>query len=91
MNPIPLSPNFARILLLSTALIVSISTAIAGGRSGERNLMDDYLQSKTSVNSSASSAAMAVLIETIRAVLNSRMRAKFGLRDIGFMILNPER
>jgi hypothetical protein len=25
---------------------------------------------------------------TIRAVLNSRMRAKFGLRDIGFMILN---
>ncbi|SHN92536.1 RCC1 domain-containing protein [bacterium endosymbiont of Bathymodiolus sp. 5 South] len=56
MNPISLSPNFARILLLSTALIVSISTAIAGGRSGERNLMDDYLQSKTSVNSSASSA-----------------------------------
>jgi hypothetical protein len=35
--------------------------------------------------------AMAVLIETTRAVLNSRMRAKFGLRDIGFMILNPER
>jgi hypothetical protein len=31
---------------------------------------------------------MAVLIETIRAVLNSRMRAKFGLRGIGFMILN---
>jgi hypothetical protein len=49
-------PNFARILLLSTALIVSIGTAIAGGRSGERNLMDDYLQSKTSVNSGASSA-----------------------------------
>ncbi len=56
MNPISLSPNFARILLLSTALVVSISTAIAGGRSGERNLMDDYLQSKTSVNSSAFSA-----------------------------------
>jgi hypothetical protein len=51
MNPISLSSNFARILLLSTALVVSISTAIAGGRSGERNLMDDYLQSKTSVNS----------------------------------------
>jgi hypothetical protein len=50
MNPISLSSNFARILLLSTALVVSISTAIAGGRSGERNLMDDYLQSKTSVN-----------------------------------------
>jgi hypothetical protein len=32
-----------------------------------------------------------VLIETIRAVLNSRMRPKFGLKDIGFMILNPER
>jgi predicted membrane chloride channel (bestrophin family) len=31
---------------------------------------------------------MAVLIETTRAVLNSRMRAKFGLRGIGFMILN---
>jgi hypothetical protein len=61
MNPIPLSPNFARILLLSTALIVSISTAIAGGRSGERNLMDDYLQSKTSVNSSASSAIITVI------------------------------
>jgi hypothetical protein len=26
-----------------------------------------------------------------RAVLNSRMRAKFGLRDIGFMTLNPEK
>jgi hypothetical protein len=35
--------------------------------------------------------AMAVPIETIRAVLNSRMRAKFGLRDIGFMILNLNR
>jgi hypothetical protein len=35
--------------------------------------------------------AMAVLIETTRAVLNSRMRAKFGLRDIGFMTLNPEK
>jgi predicted Co/Zn/Cd cation transporter (cation efflux family) len=34
MNPISLSLNFARILLLSTALVVSISTAIAGGRSG---------------------------------------------------------
>jgi hypothetical protein len=56
MNLISLSQNFARILLLSTALVVSISTAIAGGRSGDRNLMDDYLQSKTSVNSSASSA-----------------------------------
>jgi hypothetical protein len=32
-----------------------------------------------------------VLIETIRAVLNSRMRPKFRLKDIGFMILNPER
>jgi hypothetical protein len=32
-----------------------------------------------------------VLIEITRAVLNSRMRAKFVLRDIGFMILNPER
>jgi hypothetical protein len=32
-----------------------------------------------------------MLIETTRAVLNSRMRAKFGLKDIGFMILNPER
>ncbi|SSC07304.1 hypothetical protein BTURTLESOX_51 [bacterium endosymbiont of Bathymodiolus sp. 5 South] len=35
--------------------------------------------------------ATAVLIETTRVVLNSRMRAKFGLRDIGFMILNPEK
>jgi hypothetical protein len=81
--------------------------------------MDDYLQSKTSINSSASSAfsqqstlinnnalvfnrgAASVdnddfdkkfsLAKTTRAVLNSRMRAKFGLRDIRFMILNPER
>jgi hypothetical protein len=43
MNPISLSPNLARILLLSTALIVSIGTAIAGGRSGERNLMDEKI------------------------------------------------
>ncbi|SHN94028.1 hypothetical protein [bacterium endosymbiont of Bathymodiolus sp. 5 South] len=38
INPISLSPNFARILLLSTTLVVSISTAVAGGRSGEHNL-----------------------------------------------------
>jgi hypothetical protein len=41
MNPISFNPNFGRILLLSTALIVSINT-IAGGRSSERNLMDDF-------------------------------------------------
>jgi hypothetical protein len=29
-----------------------------------------------------------VLIETTRAVLNSRMRAKFALKDVRFMILN---
>jgi hypothetical protein len=46
MNLTSLNTNFARILLLSTALIVSINT-IAGGRSSERNLMDDYLQDKT--------------------------------------------
>jgi hypothetical protein len=45
MNLISLNANFARILLLSTALIVSINT-IAGGRSSERNLMDDYVFSK---------------------------------------------
>jgi hypothetical protein len=28
------------------------------------------------------------LIETTRAVLNSRMRAKFALKDVRFMILN---
>jgi hypothetical protein len=38
MNPISFNPNFGRILLLSTALIVSINT-IAGGRSSERNLI----------------------------------------------------
>ncbi|SHN93695.1 hypothetical protein, partial [bacterium endosymbiont of Bathymodiolus sp. 5 South] len=53
MNPISFNPNFGRILLLSTALIVSINT-IAGGRSSERNLMDDYLQDKTSANPNAS-------------------------------------
>ena len=53
MNLISLNTNFARILLLSTALIVSINT-IAGGRSSERNLMDDYLQDKTSENPDAS-------------------------------------
>jgi hypothetical protein len=29
-----------------------------------------------------------VLIETTRAVLNSRMRAKLALKDVRFMILN---
>jgi hypothetical protein len=43
MNPISLKTNFGRILLLSTALVISINT-IAGGRSSERNLMDDFLQ-----------------------------------------------
>jgi hypothetical protein len=44
-NPNQKKPTlfFGRILLLSTALIVSINT-IAGGRSSERNLMDDFLQ-----------------------------------------------
>jgi hypothetical protein len=46
---------------------------------------------KRAQEASLSGLVMAVPIETIRAVLNSRMRAKFGLRDIGFMILNPER
>jgi hypothetical protein len=45
--------NFGRILLLSTALVISINT-IAGGRSSERNLMDDFLQDKTSANPDAS-------------------------------------
>ncbi|VVM24537.1 hypothetical protein BSPWISOXPB_4555 [uncultured Gammaproteobacteria bacterium] len=45
MNLISLNTNFARILLLSTALVISINT-IAGGRSSERNLMDDFLQDK---------------------------------------------
>jgi hypothetical protein len=40
------NPNFARILLLSTAFVVSINI-IAGGRSNERNLMDDYLHNTT--------------------------------------------
>jgi hypothetical protein len=35
MNPISFNPNFARILLLSTTLVVSINI-IAGGRSNER-------------------------------------------------------
>jgi hypothetical protein len=50
-TPVSLKTNFARILLLSTALVISINT-IAGGRSSERNLMDDFLQGKTSANSS---------------------------------------
>jgi hypothetical protein len=37
--------------------------------------------------SATKTASPLVLI----AVLNSRMRAKFGLRDIGFMTLNPEK
>jgi hypothetical protein len=41
--------TLTRILLLSTALVVSINT-IAGGRSSERNLMDAFLQSKTLEN-----------------------------------------
>ncbi|CAC9523066.1 hypothetical protein [Bathymodiolus azoricus thioautotrophic gill symbiont] len=52
MNPISLNTNFTRILLLSTALVVSINT-IAGGRSSERNLMDDYLQNATLINPDA--------------------------------------
>jgi hypothetical protein len=42
MNLISLSPNFARILLLSTALVISVNT-IAGGRSGERNLKTNII------------------------------------------------
>jgi hypothetical protein len=38
--------------VLGTALVVSINT-IAGGRSSGRNLMDDYLQNKTSTNPEA--------------------------------------
>ncbi|VVH64136.1 hypothetical protein BSPLISOX_452, partial [uncultured Gammaproteobacteria bacterium] len=52
MNLTSFNANFARILLLSTALVVSINT-IAGGRSSGRNLMDDYLQNKTSTNPDA--------------------------------------
>jgi hypothetical protein len=35
------------------ALVISVNT-IAGGRSSERNLMDDFLQDKTSANPDAS-------------------------------------
>jgi hypothetical protein len=52
MNLTSFNANFARILLLSTALVVSINT-IAGGRSSGHNLMDDYLQNKTSTNPDA--------------------------------------
>jgi hypothetical protein len=44
-------PIYARVS--DTALVISINT-IAGGRSSERNLMDDFLQGKTSVNSTVS-------------------------------------
>jgi hypothetical protein len=40
-------------LSVVTAFVVSINT-IAGGRSSGRNLMDDYLQNKTSTNPDAS-------------------------------------
>jgi hypothetical protein len=74
MNPISLSPNFARILLLSTALIVSISTAIAGGRSGERNLMDDFvsvLASENFLSKSSLSTLVAPRLKTKALLLMS--------------------
>jgi hypothetical protein len=38
------------------------------------------------LNSLLKTLNVMMLIETTRVVLNSRMRAKFGLKDIGFMI-----
>jgi hypothetical protein len=67
-------------------LIVSINT-IAGGRSSERNLMDDYLQDRTSANPNAS----AIPLQRSAFINNNALVFKFGLKDIGFMILNPER
>ncbi|VVH65331.1 hypothetical protein BSPLISOX_1691, partial [uncultured Gammaproteobacteria bacterium] len=71
MNPISLKTNFARILLLSTALVISINT-IAGGRSSERNLMDDFLQGKTSANSAvfAAPSQLSTLINNNALVFN---------------------
>jgi hypothetical protein len=62
MNPISFNPNFARILLLSTALVVSINI-IAGGRSNEHNLMDDYLHNTTSINPDASALLRSCVLE----------------------------
>jgi hypothetical protein len=42
MNLTSLKTNFGRILLLSTALVISINT-IAGGRSSERNFLSKSL------------------------------------------------
>jgi hypothetical protein len=50
--------------------IVSINT-IAGGRSSERNLMDDYLQDKTSANPNAS--AISVLT-TMLAIAGTEVK-----------------
>ncbi|VVM27033.1 hypothetical protein BSPWISOXPB_656 [uncultured Gammaproteobacteria bacterium] len=71
MNLISFNPNFARILLLSTAFVVSINT-IAGGRSSGRNLMDDYLQNKTSTNpdASATPSQRFILISNNALVFN---------------------
>jgi hypothetical protein len=64
---------------MAAALVVSISTAIAGGRSGDRNLMDDYLQSKTSVNSGASSAfsqqSTLIVFESTLSVFSKLFRS----------------
>ncbi|VVM25958.1 hypothetical protein BSPWISOXPB_4842 [uncultured Gammaproteobacteria bacterium] len=71
MNLISLNTNFARILLLSTALVISVNT-IAGGRSSERNLMDDFLQDKTSANPDASAIPLqrSTLISNNALVFN---------------------
>ncbi|VVH65818.1 hypothetical protein BSPLISOX_1019, partial [uncultured Gammaproteobacteria bacterium] len=70
MNPISLKTNFGRILLLSTALVISINT-IAGGRSSERNLMDDFLQGKTSANSTVSTVLSQLSILINKTILTN--------------------
>jgi hypothetical protein len=83
MNPISFNPNFGRILLLSTALIVSINT-IAGGRSSERNLMDDYLQDKTSAKKSFLFTPVAPRLKTKALLLMNADRCKGIAEALGF-------
>ena len=83
MNLTSLKTNFGRILLLSTALVISINT-IAGGRSSERNLMDDFLQGKTSANSTVSTvlSQLSILINGSTLINNNALVFNRGATDV---------
>jgi SRSO17 transposase len=76
--------DFDKKFSLAKTLTNIRNTSNATTNSSNKQLLNSLL---TTLNV----APAIVLIETTKAVLNSRIRAKFGLKDIRFMILNPKR